>query len=185
MIFFHRTYYIASNPDACDKSSTRTHGHIDYQLDEKQLMSYVCILRMKPILQRFSTFVTLWTPQKFQARVADPPAQGALASTFIAHTEITSISKIKQSPKYLPSVWSLYSVPFSGKAVPVSHYRVCPNVVVCVINTRVCRVQCPVLHTAESLTVTSLWRHCSVSKKYYQDMGQRPTTQVVSKRRSV
>jgi len=32
--------------------------------------------------QRFSTFVTLWTPQKFQARVADPPAQSALASTF-------------------------------------------------------------------------------------------------------
>jgi len=32
--------------------------------------------------QRFSTFVTLWTPQKFQARVADPTAQGALASIF-------------------------------------------------------------------------------------------------------
>jgi len=32
--------------------------------------------------QRFSTFVTLWTPQKFQARMADPMAQGALASTF-------------------------------------------------------------------------------------------------------
>jgi len=32
--------------------------------------------------QRFSTFVTLWTPQKFQARVADPTAQGALSSTF-------------------------------------------------------------------------------------------------------
>jgi len=32
--------------------------------------------------QRFSTFVTLWTPQKFQARVADPTAQGALASAF-------------------------------------------------------------------------------------------------------
>jgi len=31
---------------------------------------------------RFSTFVTLWTPQKFLARVADPTAQGALASTF-------------------------------------------------------------------------------------------------------
>jgi len=31
---------------------------------------------------RFSTFVTLWTPQKFQARVADPMAQGAPASTF-------------------------------------------------------------------------------------------------------
>jgi len=27
--------------------------------------------------QKFSTFVTLWTPQKFQARVADPTAQGA------------------------------------------------------------------------------------------------------------
>jgi len=34
------------------------------------------------LIQRFSTFVTLWTPQKFQARVADPTAQGALASTF-------------------------------------------------------------------------------------------------------
>ena len=32
--------------------------------------------------QRFSTFVTLWTPQKFQARMADPIAQGTLASTF-------------------------------------------------------------------------------------------------------
>ena len=31
---------------------------------------------------RFSTFVTLWTQQKFQAWVADPMAQGAPASTF-------------------------------------------------------------------------------------------------------
>jgi len=48
----------------------------------------------------------------------------------------------------------------------------------------VCHVQCPVLRTTESLSdiaVTS----CSVSKKYYQDMGQRPTAQVVSKRRLV
>ena len=29
-----------------------------------------------------STFVTLWTPQKFQARVADPKAQAAPVSTF-------------------------------------------------------------------------------------------------------
>ena len=32
--------------------------------------------------QRFSTFVTLWTPQRFQARVPDPTAQAAPASTF-------------------------------------------------------------------------------------------------------
>jgi len=29
----------------------------------------------------FTTFVTLWTPQKFQARVADPTAQSTPAST--------------------------------------------------------------------------------------------------------
>ena len=34
------------------------------------------------LVHRFSTFVMLWTPQKFQARVADPAAQGAPASTF-------------------------------------------------------------------------------------------------------
>jgi len=86
--------------------------------------------------QRFSTFVTLWTLQKFQARVADPTVQGALASTFrtpgwartclikmrtqttwillnaklpaqhlkvIVHSESTSASKIKQSPKIFTS----------------------------------------------------------------------------------
>ena len=39
-------------------------------------------VRQVTIRQRFSTFVTLWTPQKFQARVADPTAQGTPASTF-------------------------------------------------------------------------------------------------------
>jgi len=34
------------------------------------------------LYQRFSTYVTLWTPQKLQAPVADPTAQGAPASTF-------------------------------------------------------------------------------------------------------
>jgi len=33
-------------------------------------------LAAERLQQRFSTFVTLWTPQKFQARVADPTAQG-------------------------------------------------------------------------------------------------------------
>ena len=50
---------------------------------------FVCFMFL-PVLQmglealgqRFSTFVTLWTPQKFQARMADPTAQGAPASTF-------------------------------------------------------------------------------------------------------
>jgi len=46
----------------------------------------------------------------------------------IANTEITSVSKIKRSPKVFSS--GMFSVPFSGKAVTVSHYRVCPNVVV-------------------------------------------------------
>jgi len=71
----------------------------------------------------------------------------------IAHSllKLLLFQKLNNQQKYLPAVCSLYSVPFSGKAVPVSHYRVCPNVVVCVINT-----QCPVLRTAESLTVTSL-----------------------------
>jgi len=121
------------------------------------------------IMQRFSTFVTLWTPQKFQARVADPTAQGAPFVLLVGRehvllrlrTQTTGIllnaqlraqqlkviahilklllfQKFNNHWKYLPAVCLLYSVPFSGKAVPVSHYRVCPNVVVCVIiNIRV------------------------------------------------
>ena len=43
----------------------------------------------------------------------------------IAHTEITSVSKIKQPPKILTSGMfiMIHSVPCSGKSVPVSHYR--------------------------------------------------------------
>jgi len=104
----------------------------------------------------------------------------------IAHTEITSVSKIKQSPKIFTSGMFVIqcSVQLDGCACfalqSLSKRGGMRDKHICV-----CHVQCPVLRTAESLTVTSLWRHCSVSKKYYQNMGQRPTAQVVSKRRSV
>jgi len=47
-----------------------------------RLTSTVISHSIYQLQQKFSTFVTLWTPQKFQARVADPTADGAPASTF-------------------------------------------------------------------------------------------------------
>ena len=44
--------------------------------------AHTTTVQFHDLAQMFSTFVTLWTPPKFQARVTDPTAQGAPASTF-------------------------------------------------------------------------------------------------------
>jgi len=54
----------------------------DKNKHNKNTVGLKLVIANNTLDQRFSTFVTLWTPQKFQARVADPTAQGALASTF-------------------------------------------------------------------------------------------------------
>jgi len=115
----------------------------------------------------------------------------------IAHTESTSVSKIKKSPKIFTNdmfiiqcsvqwegcaCFALQSLSKRGRMRDKHTRMSCSmsSLVHCKVHSLLYGPCC----IAESLTVTSLWRHCSVSKKYYQDMGQRPTAQVVSKRRS-
>jgi len=64
---------------------TAANGFVPWSTTEKIDAFSVDLCRIgwrRGVVQRFSTFVTQWTPQKFQARMADPTAQGAPASTF-------------------------------------------------------------------------------------------------------
>jgi len=74
-------YWVRRTSPKCTDRRTKSHVKLAFTVPVS-IGSFTVIFNSSASSQRFSTFVTLWTPQKFQAWVADPTAQGALALTF-------------------------------------------------------------------------------------------------------